>query len=453
MSDSNHSHTGRGIKVRRPPWLLFLFLTTVFFLSYHDPSDAKKGFLDAISADDFSTKVANGSLVRQIVLSALGIVAIISLVRDRTQSRLRIDGLLGWLLIGSVAWAFTSLIWAADPLLTLRRLAIFGIFCIAALAIARRLSLREVILWTFLSSALFLAIGILAEAFFGSFQPFASGYRFAGTLHPNGQGIQCGLLLLSAMAAADIEKRWRALFWTSGSLGFAFLILTGSRTALAATLIALLVYLAAVRSRGSKIAMVVCLGIVLCVLPFFSETGLIPGLENAILHRSGDLGPVGSFNGRADLWKDLGYDIRQHPILGYGYGGFWTPVHVTVISDEEKWGVPNGHSAYIDSLLNLGTVGLVAYTLLFFAGIWRFFRLYIESHDSIFAFCGALLVFCALDGLFESALVEGSLLTFLWMVVLAQVGFCVSLGGPLAAHRRKESAERKMQVSIDHPSF
>jgi O-antigen ligase len=150
---------------------------------------------------------------------------------------------------------------------------------------------------------------------------------------------------------------------------------------------------------------------------------LRPGLENAILHRSDDPGDVSSFHGRADLWKDLGYYIRQRPILGYGYGGFWTPAHVSVISEEENWGVPNGHSAYIDNLLNLGTVGLVAYTLVLFAGIWSVFRFHRLTRDPVFAFCGALLVFCVLDGLFESALVEGSLLMFLWMVVSAQLAF------------------------------
>jgi O-antigen ligase len=278
-------------------------------------------------------------------------------------------------------------------------------------------------LWTFFTSVLFLSIGVLAELFFGSFQPFAPGYRFAGSLHPNGQGIQCGLLLLSAVAAADAEKRWRVLFWTCGFLGLVFLILSGSRTALAATLITLLFYLVAVRSRDFKIGMISCLGIVLCLLPVVFETELIPGLENGILHRGDDPRDLSSFNGRSELWKDVGFYIRQRPIFGYGYGGFWTPAHVSVISAEENWPVPNGHSAYIDNLLNLGTVGLVTYTLVLFAGIWRIVCFHKLTRDPVFAFCGALLVFCAVDGLLESALVEGSLLMFLWMVVLAQLAF------------------------------
>ena len=51
--------------------------------------------------------------------------------------------------------------------------------------------------------------------------------------------------------------------------------------------------------------------------------------------------------------------VEQRPILGYGYGGFWTPSHISEISEGEKWGIPNSHSAYLDNLLMLGVVGLI----------------------------------------------------------------------------------------------
>jgi O-antigen ligase len=305
--------------------------------------------------------------------------------------------------------------------LTLKSLTGFGILCIAAAAVVRRLLLREIILWTFFSTILFLFIGVSAEVLFGTFRPFASGYRFSGSLHPNSQGTECGLLLLSAVAAADLDKRWRALFWACAFLGFVFLILSGSRTALAAALLALVVYSAAACSRATKIALAYSLSIIVCFLLLFLEAGLLPGLKGTILLGRDDPDSVGTFTGRTMIWEDAGYYIRQRPILGYGYGGFWTPTHINVISDEEKWGVPDGHSAYIDYLLTLGTVGLVAYTLLLFAGIRRAFRFHRLSRNSAFAFCGAFLVFCALDGFFESAIGEASILLFLCMVVLARL--------------------------------
>jgi O-antigen ligase len=258
---------------------------------------------------------------------------------------------------------------------------------------------------------------------FGAFRPFASGYRFAGGQDPNSEGIDCGLLLLSAVAAGDLERRWRALLWACALLGFVFLILSGSRTALAAALLALVVYVAAVCSRGTKIAMALSLSILFCFLLLFLGAGLLSGVKSAILLGRDDPGSVDTFSGRTMIWEDVGYYIRQRPILGYGYGGFWNPTHISVISDEEKGGVPEGHSAYVDYLLTLGTVGLVAYTFLLVAGIKRAFRFHRLSQNPAFAFCGVLLVFCALDGLLESATLNGSLLMFLWMVVLARLAF------------------------------
>ena len=56
----------------------------------------------------------------------------------------------------------------------------------------------------------------------------------------------------------------------------------------------------------------------------------------------------------AAAWQDLVPYIRDRPIQGYGYGGFWTPKVSDVIADKEDWAVPNAHSAYIDYFLALG---------------------------------------------------------------------------------------------------
>jgi exopolysaccharide production protein ExoQ len=426
MNFDSNPHSGPRLKVERLPWLIFLFLFAVFFLSSFDPSNAKSGMENySLSPDEIIASSIHGSPVRRIALLLLGIVAVASLARNRTNRRLRIDGPLGWLPLGFTVWVFISPIWAEDLSLTLKSVAGFAILCIAAVAVVRRLSLREIILWILFSTALSLFIGILTEVLFGTFRPFASGYRFGGGLFPNSQGIQCGLLMLSAMAAADLEKRWRAPYWVCALLGFAFLILSGSRTALASALLAIVVYLAAVCSIQMKTAVACSLTIVCCSLFLFPGARLLPAVKSAILLGRDDPGHVDTFTGRTEVWKDVGYYIRQRPILGFGYGGFWTPTHISEISDEEKWGygVPNGHSAYIDYLLALGTVGLLAYTSLLMAGIWRAFRFYKFSRNSVFAFCGALLVFCVLDGFLESEIVERSLLMFLLMVVLARLAF------------------------------
>jgi exopolysaccharide production protein ExoQ len=307
--------------------------------------------------------------------------------------------------------------------LTVQRLGGFAIICVAAAAVARRLSLREIILWTFLSTAIFLFLGIVVEVVFGTFQPFASGYRFAGSLGPNDQGVECGILLLSAVAAADAEGRWRPLFWGCAILGLVFLVLSGSRTALAASLLALVVYEAAVRSRRSKMVFGFSSCMLFCFLLALVGFGVLPNLKSAVLLGRDDPDSVDSFSGRTMIWQDLEPYIRERPILGAGYGGFWTPGHIEKISDEENHGVPNGHSTYVDYLLTLGVVGAATYSGLLLVGIRDAFRCLKLSHDPAFAFCGALLVFCAVHGVLESGSAERGIQKFLCMVVLVRLAF------------------------------
>ena len=147
-------------------------------------------------------------------------------------------------------------------------------------------------------------------------------------------------------------------------------------------------------------------------------SALVPHLKNAVaLSRDDDAG-IDSFNGRTAVWQDVGYYIHQHPVLGYGYGGFWTPTHIHIISDEEGWGIPESHSAYFDWVLTLGIVGLFGYVLLLLIGIGRAFYFQRLFQNPAFAFCGSLLVFCALIGFLESGAADPSLSMFLCMVVL-----------------------------------
>ncbi|HXP81618.1 MAG TPA: O-antigen ligase family protein [Verrucomicrobiae bacterium] len=418
MSNSNHPPARPALQVRPAPWLVFLFLATVLFFVYHDFSNARSplGNYDG-SPDLIVGMVAEGSISRRIALISLGIFAIATLIRHRADDRLRINGSLGWTLVAFAAWVSVSLLWAEDRSLTLTRVSVFAILCVAAVAVVRRFSLREIILWAFFTSGSYLAIGVFAEVLFGTFRPFASGYRFAGTLHPNSQGINCAVLLLSGIAAADVEKHKRALYRVCTLAGFVFLVLTASRTAFAAALLALAVYLGVVSSRRAKMAMAYALSIVFCVLLLGLGSAFLPDLKSAVMLGRED-SSVGSFNGRTGIWDEISSYVQRRPVLGYGYGGFWTPSRISEISEAEKWGIPNSHSAYLDYLLSLGAVGLIAYVFLLSAGIRRAFRLHKLSRNSAYAFCGTLLVFCAMNGFLESAAANPSLPMFLTLVIL-----------------------------------
>jgi O-antigen ligase len=423
MSASDHLLARSGRPVRRTPWLVFVFLAVVFLFVYHDWSYAKSGIGNYDAAEEtIVSAVAEGSVPRRMALISLAIFAMFTLTRHRADVQLRIQGYLGWILVASAAWTFLSPIWAEDKALTVTRVTVFGILCMAALAMVSRFSLREIVLWTFFSSGLYLVIGVFAEILFGTFRPLASGYRFAGTLHPNLQGINCALFLLSGIAAADMEKSGQVIFRICALVGFFFLVLSASRTSFAVVLLALAAYAWVMYSRRAKMAMAYALSIVFCVLALVFGNSFLPNLKSAVMLGRDD-STIGSFNGRTGIWDEIGKYVQKRPIAGYGYAGFWTPNHISEISEEEKWGIPNSHSAYLDNLLALGVVGLVAYGVSLFAGIKQAFRFQRRYHNSVYAFCGALLLFCAMDSFLESAPIEPSLLMLAGMVVLAQMAF------------------------------
>lgn len=65
--------------------------------------------------------------------------------------------------------------------------------------------------------------------------------------------------------------------------------------------------------------------------------------------------------GRTDLWSALLPLAGEHPWLGWGYYGFWSPAQAEVRDLWTKigWQAPSAHSAYLDTLLQLGIIGVV----------------------------------------------------------------------------------------------
>jgi exopolysaccharide production protein ExoQ len=432
---------------QRIRWLIYAFLSLVFFLTVHDLAEVQRTLGNYNrSQNEIVDSVQTGSSTREVALIVLGVAAAVSLVSYSSTIRLRPDPLTSRLLLAFALWSMLSVLWADDLSLAIKRLVPFAILCIAAFAIARMFSSRQIVHWVFVATGAFLIIAVVAELASGAFHPWLSEYRFAGLQHPNDEGIECGLLCLAAIAMAQIDARRRRLYFAAAAAASVFLLLTRSRTSLIATVIALGAYFLCSGSRSSKrlflfgaVASFICLLLLLAA-------GLMPVVTNAFsFQRDGD-SSVDSFAGRTEIWQDVAPYILQKPLIGHGYQAFWTPAHITEISDLEQWGVPDSHSAYIDYLLSLGAVGLALYLLCLGQGIRRACRIAQSSNSREAGFMGALLVFGAVDGFFESSIGEGSLLMFLCIIALVWTAFAARLEAPAEVLVRDLSAELERTV-------
>ncbi len=65
------------------------------------------------------------------------------------------------------------------------------------------------------------------------------------------------------------------------------------------------------------------------------------------------LGRDTTLTGRTDVWAALIPVVMQRPILGSGFGSFWT------FKNQELYKITEGHSGYLDMILGLGFIGML----------------------------------------------------------------------------------------------
>ncbi|MGA9057586.1 MAG: O-antigen ligase family protein [Terriglobia bacterium] len=404
-------------------WPLVLFLIVVFFVPDQDLFYSQKFAEGFIFDPVLTTKgITEGTPSREVALLALGMFGVITLFGRRHQAS-QGNGWLGGIIVLYLSWSFLSILWAEDVSLTFRRLIVLLMLCLGAVAASRHLWRENLVRFTFYSAGFYLVVGILAEIILGTFHPSLAGYRFSGTNHPNHQGWNCALLLLASVCASRYRARGRRTFQLCAGIALVFLVLTRSRTAFGSVILCLFVYCILVWARSRKLAAVFCVGTALTLLLFLFGDRTPPTLRGVALLGRDNPSSVEDLTGRLPLWQECLKYVAKRPLLGYGYGGFFTGRHVIEVSGTSPWGPAGAHSIYVDSLLDLGAIGPLALALIFFLGIKRSISHYREGSDPQFAFAAVLLLFCALDGVMESITSNLELPTFLCMVVLSRLAF------------------------------
>ncbi|MCH8829850.1 MAG: O-antigen ligase family protein [Planctomycetes bacterium] len=412
MSAEIAQQTTHNEQARPVFWLALTVLSAAFFLSEHSWTVSLADSYTS-TADEMESQAAGGNATRRtafLAVAALGILLLLS----PTRRRLHLSGGVGLCLLGYVGWAGLSVTWSQDLSLTIRRVLAMGCLLVGALGIGSCLTRRELLRLAWMIPGLSLLLGVAAEVSLGTFHPLTGDYRFAGTVHPNTQGLYLAALCLAAFCLCR-ESHWRKagpiLLLT---VGFTFLLLTKSRTSCAGFLIAATLLLTlrtpsavkwAAGFAGIGIIAAVTLVVMLFGLDVESEL-----TDAALLGRQEQ---TGSLTGRMPIWTELTDSIAKRPLAGYGYDSFWSADRIDDVSTNLQWGIHEAHSAYIDTLLSLGVVGLLLLltcVTLAMISASQFYRTEAHPQDG---FLFGLLAFALINALMESGMTMPLFVPFL----------------------------------------
>ena len=385
-----------------PAILIFACVFAAAFFSIdhrlNAPLDWKESEL--IDFERVKRRTVHGTPRRRIsflLLLAVSVLAMWALpLRVGLQPRLLVVLAAAWLV-----WECFSAIWSVNARLTLRRLPPWIITVAVGLVVGAGLGVEGSVLLIALICSAFLIAGIGNEFFHGPLD-LQSGYRFAGTLHPNQQACNCVMLAFSFCWLGSTGRIPATLAIICMVAGVAGLGLTRSRTGFWAAEVAALTWSALTLWSSSRMwplglaAGMFAAGMAASRLPGASE-GNAAGLVST-LFLFGRTRYVNSLNGRTFLWQVILPGTARHWILGQGFGAFWDVGRLENIQEGTGLVVWACHSTPIEVFVRSGIIGTALFAGTSVATLMAAF----SSHGAGGPFLVSLFVFVFLEGLVES---------------------------------------------------
>lgn len=417
------------------PWPLIILIGTVFFYTGHDVFRSRYILERGVEmfnptdeeAEEILEQFQRGTPGKAVAYVILGVFGALVLGVRTMQRRFHVNGLLGGVSLLFALWSFMSIIWADDRLITFNKIAVLAMVCLGALGAAQIFREEDLLLLAVTCTAVYLAVGVASEVALGAFQPWVAGYRFSGTIHPNGQGLNCAMLFLAAlgMRRADEEhKRWWTLLMLAALV---FLVLTKSRTPIGLVMFSLLLFWAWRLPLPGKVFLAALTGLVLCTLLILGDT-MFPALREALRFGRTDILETGgstTLQGRLDLWVACWPYITDKLLLGHGYNSFWTVSNTFHLAASAGWIAGSAHSIYVDVLLGLGFIGLAGFVIMLLLALRRLLAMYALEHRPAHVFLICFFLFALAHGVLESTFIFPGLHSFLLIVATAYLGFRV----------------------------
>jgi exopolysaccharide production protein ExoQ len=315
----------------------------------------------------------SGSELDRFVLTGLGVLAVVVLARRRFDwlGALRRQG---WVL-ALLLYMCVSTFWSDITLIAFRRWMREVIVVIMALVIMSEADPRQAFQSLLRRSTYILMPFSLMLIKYYPALGCAYG-RWSGigmwigvAVQKNSLGRLCLIGALFLLWAR--YRHWREPARTGGRyIGWADLsvllislfLLKGADNAYSATsMVALIVGITCFltllwfRKLKLRVPQLILLALVIFVTGFGTSTPFLGGSNVATFTSS--LGRDETLTGRTEVWAALVPVVKRQPLFGAGFASFWTTQR------REFYDIPHAHNGYLDTLLELGSVGLALNTI------------------------------------------------------------------------------------------
>jgi exopolysaccharide production protein ExoQ len=307
------------------------------------------------------------SSARQISYIALSAFALIGAALYKGRNR--IIAIPGPIIL-VLAWFFITTTWSISPAISIQKLALTSLITWLCFVTSDRInnnviilvirSLLAVVLFAnYLTVIFFPEVGIHDYAVIGA-------HQWRGIMsHKNIAGMMASTTVLFFIFHGNRTSLIPRLFVASSA--FVFLYFSSSRTSLIATSVSLCIGIIFFLHSG-KIGNFLTknyryfrlLGYFCCAALLLTLLVLTIKIDFLIrLTSNPDF-----LSGRSQIWQPMLSSYAEHPMIGTGYGAFWS--HFTETSDrvaQEKGnffaGVTQGHNGYLDIAVQTGLIGLL----------------------------------------------------------------------------------------------
>jgi O-antigen ligase len=267
--------------------------------------------------------------------------------------------------------AFASIVWSNDPGVTIRRMIRVFTVTFSALAfalVAWKNDRLQSVLRIPLTGLMLGSIAFVMSSPELSIE-VSDQFELAGAWHglatqKNGFGSIASIatLLWAHALVARSTKRYISLSFLC--ISFYCLLKSRSSTCIMSTIFAIMLMLLMIQApKGLKRYMPYIIGIFVSVILVYSLAvlRLVPGLDFILKPVVAITGKDLTFSGRTEIWAIVNESIAMRPILGIGYGAYWTGPNPGSPSYEhlaKLFFYPGqAHSGYLDVVNDLGIVG------------------------------------------------------------------------------------------------